>query len=47
MLVEDSGAWLLVSGVAWGRDWLGLRLEVEVVWGRAARLLGAGGGAAG
>lgn len=36
--VWERGVWLLGGGVAWGRDWLGLRLEEEVVWGREVRL---------
>ncbi len=40
VLMEDGeiwvrGVWLLGGGVAWGRDWLGLRLEEVVVWGTA------------
>lgn len=42
--VCERGVWLLGGGVAWGKDWLGRRLEEEeevvLVWGRAVRLLG-------
>lgn len=38
VLMEDMGVWLLRVGVAWGKDWLGLRLaDEEVVWGSAVR----------
>lgn len=34
----EMGVWLLRVGVAWGKDWLGLRLEEEeVVWGSVVR----------
>lgn len=37
---ERETVWLLGGGVAWGRHWLGLRLEEEemVVGGRGARV---------